>query len=50
MPPVTHEDLIILTAHMARNGYDADEIAYAVAKPHKHEDVLAEAKAEALVA
>jgi hypothetical protein len=43
---VTHEDLVILTAWMADNGYDAHDIAYAVEKPHKYEDELKVAKAE----
>ena len=40
----SHDDLVILTAFMADDNYTADEIAYAVAKPWKFEDVLNEAK------
>lgn len=42
-----HEDLIVLTAYMAAQDYSAGDIAYAVSKPHKYVDVLAEAKAAA---
>ena len=39
------DDLVILVAYMAENLYTAHDIAYAVEKPWKHADVLAEAKA-----
>ena len=39
------DDLVILVAYMAENLYTAHDIAYAVEKPHKYADVLAEAKA-----
>jgi hypothetical protein len=42
---VIHEDLVILTAWMVENGYEASDIAYAVEKPHKYADELAQAKA-----
>jgi hypothetical protein len=42
----SYEDLVVLTAWMARNGYDAEDVAYAVEKPHKYTDELAQAKAE----
>ena len=38
-------DLVILVAYMAAEGYTSNDIAYAVEKPWKHADVLAEAKA-----
>jgi hypothetical protein len=43
---VTYDDLVLITAYMARHDYTPDQIAYAVEKPLKHLDVLAEAKAE----
>jgi hypothetical protein len=48
MNPMTAEqveDLCILTSWMAENHYSAGDIAYAVEKPHKYEDELAQAKA-----
>ena len=39
------DDLVILVAYMAEEYYSAHDIAYAVEKPWKHADVLAEAKA-----
>jgi len=36
---------VILVAYMASEGYTSNDIAYAVEKPWKHADVLAEAKA-----
>lgn len=41
--PVTHEDLVMLTSWMAKNGYEATEIAYAVEKPWKYADVMSKA-------
>jgi hypothetical protein len=38
-------DLVILVAYMAAEGYTSNDIAYAVEKPWKHADVLADAKA-----
>ena len=43
---LARDDLIILTAHMAERGYVSNEIAYAVEKPWKFADVLADAKAD----
>ena len=43
---MTYEDLVILTSHMADNGYSAAEVAYAVEKPWKFEDVLIDAREE----
>lgn len=42
-PEITHADLVTLTAWMAENGSTPHEIAYAVEKPWKHLDLLAEA-------
>ncbi|GAC1521643.1 MAG: hypothetical protein NVS3B1_06090 [Marmoricola sp.] len=42
---MTYPDLITLTTYMAETGYSAGEVAYAVEKPFKFLDVLAEAKA-----
>ena len=42
---MTHEDLVILTAWLAREGHTADAVAYAVEKPWKYPDELATAKA-----
>ena len=39
-------DLVILVAYMAERGDNVRDIAYAVEKPWKFADVLAEAKAE----
>jgi hypothetical protein len=39
------DDLVILVAYMAAEDFSAQDIAYAVEKPHKYADVLAEAKA-----
>ena len=38
-------DLTILVAYMAAEYFSAQDIAYAVEKPHKYADVLADAKA-----
>ena len=38
-----HSNLVTLTSYMADNGYNAEDIAYAVEKPWKYEDVFAEA-------
>ena len=47
---IARNDLVTLTAYMADSGdYTANEIAYAVEKPHKFVDVLTEAR-EALTA
>lgn len=40
-----HGDLVTLTRHMLTEGYTAADIVYAVEKPHKFADVLAQAKA-----
>ena len=37
---MTHDDLVILTEWMARHHFTAEEVAYAVAKPWKHVDLL----------
>ena len=42
---LAHDDLVILVAYMAAEGYTSNDIAYAVEKPWKHADVLADAKA-----
>ena len=39
------DDLVILVAFMAAEYFSAQDIAYAVEKPHKYLNVLAEAKA-----
>ena len=38
------DDLVILVAYMASEDYTAHDIAYAVEKPWKYTDILAEAK------
>lgn len=48
-PTITHEDLVLLTAFMARTGWPADEVAIAVEKPLKYADQLAEARMEPAV-
>lgn len=42
---IARNDLVILTSFMAGDGYSANDIAYAVERPWKFVDVLAEAKA-----
>jgi len=39
------EDLVLLVDYMAENDWPAKDIAYAVEKPHKYLNVLAEAQA-----
>ena len=41
---VNYEDVIILTSYMADQDYTVKDLAYAVEKPWKFVDVLAEAK------
>ena len=43
-PVVNHKDLVTLTAFMADEGYSAQDVAYAVEKPWKHGDILADAR------
>ena len=43
---VSYDELITLTDWMARNGFSAGDVAYAVEKPWKYLDELAQAKAE----
>jgi hypothetical protein len=33
---IRHSNMVTLTRWMADNGYDADQVAYAVEKPWKH--------------
>jgi hypothetical protein len=40
----THDDLVVLTAWMADNGYTAEEVAYAVEKPWKFDRELWDAR------
>ena len=35
-----HDNIVTLTAYMAETGYSASEVAYAVEKPWKFEDVF----------
>lgn len=44
--PFASDDLVLLTSYMAEHGSSAQEVAYAVEKPHKHIDFLNLAKAE----
>ena len=46
---ITHADLVLLTAYMARTDWPADEIAIAVEKPWKYTAQLAEARMELAV-
>ena len=43
---MTRDDLVLLTAYMADHNYTASDIAYAVEKPWKYEEVLEEARHE----
>lgn len=40
-----YTDLVVLTAYMADQGYSAKDVAYAVEKPWKFADMLADAEA-----
>lgn len=40
---VTYPQVVSLTAYMADSGYTAQEVAYAVEKPWKHADLIAQA-------
>lgn len=42
---LSYDDVVVLTAWMAAEGYTAEEVAYAVEKPWKHLDELAQARA-----
>lgn len=42
-----HEAIVLLTSHMADEGYSAQDIAYAVEKPWKYEDIYSLAVAAA---
>ena len=46
---ITHADLVLLTAYMARTDWPADEVAIAVEKPWKYTAQLAEARMELAV-
>lgn len=50
MSEITYNDLITLTRWMAQNGYSADDVAYAIEKPHKYLDELKAAKGDELAA
>lgn len=39
---ITHDDLVRLTARLAEDGDDAATVAYAVEKPWKYLDLIAE--------
>jgi hypothetical protein len=43
--PASHADLVILVRYMLEDAYTAEDIVYAVEKPWKFTDVLADAKA-----
>jgi hypothetical protein len=43
-----HSNIVTLVSYMADNGYNAQDIAYAVEKPWKYEDVFLSAIAEEL--
>jgi hypothetical protein len=43
---ITHDDIVLLTAYMAEEGYPASEVAYAVEKPWKYIEELVKAQAE----
>lgn len=42
---VSYDDVVVLTAWMAAQGYTSEEVAYAVEKPWKHLDELEQARA-----
>src|SRR5689334_19806253 len=42
----TRSNLVLLTAWMARNGHNAENVAYAVERPDKHVDLFVEAHDE----
>lgn len=39
-----HENIVTLTRYLADNGWDADDVAYAVEKPWKYEEEFQEAQ------
>lgn len=41
-----YDNVVRLTSYMADNGYDAQEVAYAVEKPWKFVDVWEQAKVQ----